>query len=218
MSLTLCIIVVILELFCTSFVDARRRHVTATGRVLCSIDGTSHPLEFITVKLKDKDAIVDDTFGTTRSDGTGSFTVSGSARDIFGNPDPFIQVEYEYSGQYGRMEVQREFLGINRKESTPTTGISHHINFGDIVFNSEHCKAYVMTVRAMRDYGVRTGKPLPYSKLKVVTQAPIHGGTPYATLNKIRIPKDYDYGLSTAKHELAHTVRHSLVSVRFCYL
>ena len=66
----------------------------------------------------------------------------------------------------------------------------------------------------MKNYSTRTGgKSLPYSRLKVVTEALIHGGTPYATTDKIRIPNGYSYNLQTAKHELAHTVRHSLVSI-----
>ena len=205
-------IVILLGLFSALPVEARRRHVTATGRVLCAIGGTSHPLQFVTVRLKDRDLVFHDTFGSTRSDSSGYFTVSGSARDTFGNPDPFIEVEYQYSGVYGRMEIQNELLGINRRDDTSTRGIASHIDFGDIIFSNDHCKAYVMTYRAMKDYRERTRKSLPYSRLKVVTRAPIHGGTPYSTTNKIRIPSGYNYGFETAQHELAHTVRHSLVS------
>ena len=207
-SSSLCTMVIFLGLSCPTSVDARRRHVTATGQVFCSINGHSNPLEFVTVKLKDKDTV----FGSTRSDSSGYFTVSGSARDVIGNPDPYIQVEYEYSGAYGRMEVQQEVLGLNRKDSTSTRGIADYINFGNIIFNNDHCNAYVMTYRAMKDYRNRTSTPLPYNRLKVVTRAPIHGGTPYSTTDKIRIPSGYNYGLQAAKHELAHTVRHSLVS------
>ena len=198
---------------CILSVDGRRRHVTATGRVLCSIGGTSYPVEFTKVTLKDRDTIFHDTFGSTRTNNLGYFTVSGSARDVFDNPDPFIEVEYEYSGVYGRMEVQQELFGINRQEDTSTRSYSSHINFGDITFGGDHCRAYVMTYRAMKDYRLRTSKSLPYSRLKVVTRAPIHGGTPYSTTNKIRIPSNYNYNIETAKHEFAHTVRHSLVSI-----
>ena len=69
-----------------------------------------------------------------------------------------------------------------------------------------------MMYKAMKDYRFCTGKSLPYSRLRVVTRAPIHGGTPYATTDKIRIPSGYNFNLESAKHELAHTVRHSLVS------
>ena len=207
------IILAIIGICCTDFVDGRRRHVTATGRVLCSISGTSYPVEFTKVRLKDRDTIFHDLFGDTRTNNLGYFTVSGTAGDVFGNPDPFIEVEYEYSGAYGRMEVQQELFGINRKDDTSTRGYSSHINFGDITFSGDHCRAYVMTYKAMKDYRFRTGKSLPYSRLRVVTRAPIHGGTPYATTDKIRIPSGYNFNLETAKHELAHTVRHSLVSI-----
>ena len=113
---------------------------------------------------------------------------------------------------YGQMEVQQELFGINRKDRTSTRGYSSHINFGDIIFSGDHCRAYVMTYDAMKDYRFRTSKALPYSELKVVTRAPVHGGTPYATTNKIRIPSSYNFDFETAKHELAHTVRHTLVS------
>ena len=100
------IILAIMGICCTYFVDGRRRHVTATGRVLCSISGTSYPVEFTKVRLKDRDTIFHDLFGDTRTNNLGYFTVSDRAGDVFGNPDPFIEVEYEYSGAYGRMEVQ----------------------------------------------------------------------------------------------------------------
>ena len=207
-------ILVFIGICCINSVDGRRRHVTATGRVLCSISGTSNPVpvQFTLVKLKDKDVVFHDTFGTTRTNNLGYFTVSGRAGDTFGNPDPFIEVEYEYSGVYGQMEVQQELFGINRKDHTSTRGYSSHINFGDIIFSGDHCRAYVMTYDAMKDYRSRTGKALPYSELKVVTRAPVHGGTPYATTSKIRIPSSYNFDFETAKHELAHTVRHTLVS------
>ena len=190
---------------------ARRRSATATGRVLCQINGASYPVEYATVRLKDQDIIFHDTFGSTRSDSSGRFTVSGSAGDLFGKPDPFIQVRYEYTGWYGNMKVQNE-LGTNRRDRTSKRSYARYISFGDIYFSSDHCKAYVMTYRAMKNYRSLSGKSLPYSRLKVVTHAPIHGGTPYSTTDKIRIPSGYNYDFGTAKHELAHTVRHSLVS------
>lgn len=41
-----------------------------------------------------------------------SFSVSGKAGDLIGNPDPYIQVEYEYSGTYGKMEVEMDLEEI----------------------------------------------------------------------------------------------------------
>ena len=208
------IILAFIGICCFWSVDGRRRHVTATGTVRCSIGGISYPVEFTKVRLRDRDVLFHDTFGSTRTNSQGYFTVSGTAGDVFGNPDPFIEVEYEYSGTYGRMEVQQELFGINRREDTSTRSHSSHINFGEITFSGDHCRAYVMTYKAMKDYNIRTHKSLPYSRLKVVTRAPIHGGTPYATTDKIRIPSGYNFNLETANHELAHTVRHSLVSIQ----
>lgn len=193
---------------CSSLVvNGKGGPVTATGRVLCSISGISYPVEFTRVRLKDKDTI-----GSTYTNSLGYFTVSGTAGGLFSQPKPFIEVEYEYSGVYGQMDVQKELFGVKRREHTSTRSYSNRIDFGNITFNSDHCRAYVMAYQAMKDYRMRTGKPLPYSHLKVVTRAPIHGGTPYSTTDKIRIPSGYNFNLQTAKHELAHTVRHSLVS------
>ena len=192
---------------CALPVNGKGGYVTATGRVLCTVSGTSYPVEFIKVSLKDKDTI-----GSTSTNSLGYFTVSGTAGGLVSDPKLYIEVEYEYSGEYGQMDVQRELFGVNRREHTSTKSYSSHIDFGNITFNSDHCRAYVMAYDAMQDYIMRTGKSLPYDRLKVVTRAPIHGGTPYSTTDKIRIPSGYSFDLKTAKHELAHTVRHSLVS------
>ena len=166
------------------------------------------------MRLKNRDlAYLQGTLGSTHSNSSGYFTIAGMGGDLFGNPDPFVEVEYEYSGEYGSMEVQNEIFGINRQDDTSSRGFLSSINFGDIIFSGDHCRAYVMTYQAMKDYRVRTGKSLPYGRLKVVTKAPIHGGTPYSTTTKIRIPAGYNYDFNTAKHELAHTVRHSLVNI-----
>ena len=187
--------------------NSQRSYVTATGRVLCSVNGASYPVKFTKVSLKNKDTI-----NSTHTENLGYFTVSGTPGDLFSKPELYIEVEYEYSGEYGQMDVQRELFGINRRERTSTMSYSSLIDFGNITFSSDHCRAYVMVYQAMKDFMRRTGKYLPYDRLKVVTRAPIHGGTPYSTTDKIRIPSGYNFNLVTAKHELAHTVRHSLVS------
>ena len=206
------IVLSVVVLLCVLSADARRRSATATGRVLCRIDGAVYPVQYAVVRLKDRDLIFHDTFGSTRSDRYGRFRVSGSARDPFRNdPDPFIQVEYQYSGPYGNMKVQSGF-GRQRLDRTSTRRYARFLNFGNIYVRGDHCRAYVMTYFAMVNYRRLSGKSLPYSRLKIVTRPLIHGGTPYATTNKIRIPSGYRYTYTTAKHELAHTVRHTLVS------
>ena len=192
-------------------VDARKKYARATGRIFCHINGRAHPVQYAKVSLLDKDPIGHGTFGSTRTNSLGYFSVSGKAGDLIGNPDPYIQVKYEYSGSYGKMEVESG-LGRNRHDKTSTKPFSSSLNFGNIYFSNDHCKAYVNTYLAMQNFRYRTGQSLPYKTLKVVTHAVLHGGTPYATTNKIRIPKGYNYDENTARHELAHTVRHTLVS------
>ena len=189
--------------------------ITATGRVFCQFqfDGYTDeifPVEFVKVSLKDKDAIIHDTFGTTQTNSSGYFEVSGSASDLFGNPDPFIEVEYKYTGIYGEMEVENELLGINRREKTKTKTANAYLDFGDLIYDNHHCRSYIQTLRAMRNFHQRTTQSLPYNCLKVITS---EIGIPFATVNKIRIPSYFNYTFSTAKHELAHTVRQSLVSL-----
>lgn len=206
------LLLIALILSCLSLSDAKKHTVSATGTVKCRIDGISFPVKFVKVKLLDDDGIFHDTFGTTRTTSSGYFSVSGSAGDLFGKPDPFIQVEYEYSGTYGRMEVDG-LIGVNRKERTSKRKFSKTINFGQIVFSSDHCRAYVRFLEAMRNFRQRTGTPLPYSRLHVRTKVIIHGGTPYSLLDTVQIPSGATLSLTTAKHELAHTVRHTLVSL-----
>lgn len=205
------IILVTLLLLCFLPVDARKMHARATGRILCRIDGRNYRVPHAIVRLKDRDSGRDDTFGSTRSSRTGWFRVSGRAGDRYGKPDPYIQVEYQYRGIYGRLDVENAAM-VNRKDKTRTRRYSRYLGFGNLYFSGDSCRAYVMTLRAMKDYRRKARKSLPYSKLRVVTLARIHGRTPYATTNKIRIPRGYRYRFSTAKHELAHTIRHSLVS------
>lgn len=64
-------------------------------------------MEEFKVSLRDEDLIFHDTFGTSRTDHNGYFTVSGQAGDLWGNPEPYIRVEYQYSGYYGKMDVRK---------------------------------------------------------------------------------------------------------------
>ena len=163
---------IILILICgILFVNGKRYNITATGQVLCSVSGTSYPVEFTKVNLKDKDTI-----GSTCTNSLGYFTMSGTADDLFGEPKLYTEVVYEYSGIYRQMEVQKELFGIKRREHTSIKSYSSRIDFGNVTFSSDHCRAYVMAYQVMKDYRMRTGKPLPYSRLKVVTRAPINGG------------------------------------------
>ena len=196
---------------CVFSVEGRRKYVRARGRVFCRINGQAYPVSYAKVSLLDKDRIGHDTFGTSKTSLSGYFAISGYAGDLWGNPDPYIQVEYQYSGSYGVMDIENS-IGINRRDKTSVRSYSMYLDFCNIYFSGDSCRAYVNTFLAMKHFRVNTRLLLPYRKLSVVTRALLHGGTPYATRNKIQIPTGYNYNLRTAKHEFAHTIRHALVS------
>ena len=198
-----------------STVSARRYYTRAWGKVLCRMEnGRTESMKGIQVKLKDRDVVFHDTFGTTRTNGAGYFSVGGSARDAWGKPDPFIQVVYDYHGRYGQLEVEG-FAGITRKYSTSKRRYASRINFGNIVISDEHCRAYVHFYNGLRDYYLRTRSRVPYGTLHVYTRFIVHGGTPYAIRSRVNIPPGYRLSLRTAQHEIAHTVRHTLVSNKY---
>ena len=195
---------------------------TATGRVMCNFNGEGHPLKHVKVKLKDHDTILHDLFGETRTDDNGRFTVSGKAKDPKGTPDPFIGVFLEYSGPYGKMDVknnQRFPIRTTRCTKTRKRSYERHINFGDIVcisWASQHCAAYVMFYEALKEYRERTGgKPLPYNHLTVHANVYhlSNNITTFAQRHTVIIPWYSNLKMETARHELAHTIRQTLVRI-----
>ena len=206
----LLLILAVLVASCTG----KRYQATASGKVTCKMaDGSIEPLKRVVVKLMDHDFLIHSKFGETRSGNDGSFTISGSAKDLIGKPDPFIQIVYDYQGIYGHMEVDG-FAGITRKYRTPKKKYAPSLSFGNIQVSDDHCRAYVQFYYALRDFYRRTGSKVPYKTLHVHTHVLIHGGTPYAIRSKVNLPKGYPITRSTARHELGHTVRHTLVSIR----
>ena len=190
-------------------VCARNHRVTAFGIARCKLDGKFQPIPEVKIKLLDDDVVFDDTMATGRTRRSGRFYLSGQGRDAFnGKPDPKIQVEYAYSGPEGKFEIEK--IVRNRKDESGTKPYSRVVNFGFLSFDNPHCRAYIRFYRVLKEYATfRIGKP-PYSTLKVKSKAIIHGGTPFATTNVIRIPKSWDpISMSTARHEFAHTIRHS---------
>ena len=125
---------------------------------------------------------------------------------LFGDPDPLIEVEYKYTGIYGEMEVENELLGINRREITETITANAYLDFGDLIYVNHHCRSFIQTLQAMRNFHQRTMQSLPYDHLKVITS---EIGIPFATVNKIRVPSYFNYTFSTAKHEITSTARYS---------
>ena len=168
-------------------------------------------MPYVQIELMDKDLIVDDKMGSTTASSTGSFSVKGSGRDgLRGKPDPYIRVTYSYSGTYGKLKVVKLFK-IVRRDKTSQMSYRSYINFGTINFSNLHCSAYVEFYKALRHYKLAAKSPLPYNTLYIRTNALIHAGTPYATTNVVRIPRKYEkyFTYATAKHEFAHTIRHS---------
>lgn len=187
---------------------------TARGRILCN--GVA--MKYVKVSLKDSDAIIgDDIFGTTRTDSNGYFTVSGSADDdIFsGAPDPYIQVDYYYSGYYGTLDIQDGLIiATTAYDRTSEKSYSSSIDFGNINFNNKKCKTYQNMLNTLIDYRTRTGIVPPVA-IEVDLDSVINGGSPYSTTDTIHVPTGYtNYNggnyleLSTCKHEFAHIIRH----------
>lgn len=198
----------LVALFCLMLLSAvNAAFVTAKGRVVC--DGQGLPYTRIT--LLDDDIIADKKMGSAITDSSGYFTVSGSASDVAiskkkRRPDVRIRSDLEHSSVYGSFEVKRPVLKGKEKSST-LKDREGDVNFGTINFNSDACKAYLRFYNAIRDFYTRVGYRLPLN-LKINTEVLVHGGTPYALYDDIKIPKGYHVSTETAIHELAHTVRH----------
>lgn len=205
-----------------SLVSATAHSTTVTGRALCRINGQSVPLKETTVKVFDDD-LIDNLVGEAATGMDGRFSVSGVARDIFGVPNIYIAVVHTYSTLIEKNGILTKsdilnidgLFGIPRFHRTTLIPINDTIDYGDIFITNDHCRAYVHFYDAIIDYKSRTEMQLPYETLRVCTHALIHGGTPYALLDKAFVPRDYPLNLETAKHELAHTVRHTLVRKQY---
>ena len=167
----------------------------------------------ILVKLMDKEIIGSTFISSTWTNDNGRFTVSGEGTDLLGKPDPRIRVDYEFLGVpfYGSKIKLQDWLRRVRRYRSSVRSYARNINFGDINISDEHCRAYMRFVTAVKDYTSRTGTALPYSTLHISTNAVFASwfNTVYATLNRVHIQRGEDLSIGTAKHELAHTVRHS---------
>jgi len=187
-------------------------YASARGRVLC--DGV--PLKYVKVRLMDSDIDWDDEFGATKASAEGYFWVDGSADDILGAgaPDPYIQIDYYYSGIYGTLDVEDGIIASTAYDETNVRSYSSSMDFGTINLNNKKCKTYLNMLNAIIDYYNRNlHVKIPQSTLYVRLDAILIGATPYSELSQINVPSSYqgtgilDY--STCKHELAHTVRHT---------
>lgn len=181
--------------------------VKATGRIVCHGRG----LPYARITLMDEDLGFDKTMGSAYTNSQGYFTVSGSASDVSFNPnkrrpDVYIRMDYRHSSSNAIFEVKRPLL--KGKEKTGTLhDRSGNVNFGTRTFNTEACLTYLRFYDAMRDFKTRVGYRVPFD-VKINTDVVINGGTPYALYDNIKLPSGTNISPTTAKHELAHTVRH----------
>lgn len=181
--------------------------VVATGRILCAGRG----LPFSKISLMDDDPIIDKRMGSATTSSSGYFTVSGSASDVAikrsrRKPDVYIRLDLEHSSSKAIFKVTRPITKGKHKSSVKSNR-SGNVSFGTLSFSNDACKAYLKFYDATRDFRTRVGYRVPFS-LNIRSEAIIHGGTPYALYDNIKLPKGYALSFTTAKHELAHTVRH----------
>ena len=131
--------------------------VSGSGKITCQMeDGSTEPLKLVIVELLDYDSLPHDLFGETRTGGDGSFSITGSARDLNSKPDAFIQIVHNYQGRYRHMEVIGS-AKVTRKFSTPKKHYAPSINFGNIQISDDHCRAYVLFYKVLKDYYERIG-------------------------------------------------------------
>jgi len=180
---------------------SRKKQMEVSGCLKCD----NQPIPYVKVHLYDNRWIGRGRrLATSRTGVNGCFRMSGKGRKAY------VSVEYQYSGTYGNMEVENS-LGWNRRDKTSTRKAQSNINYGVVNFSGTNCKTYNVFYTALVNYKQRTSMALPYKTLNVKTNYWLHGGTPYALLSQVRIPRNYRHiDVSMALHELAHTLRHSL--------
>ena len=118
-------------------------------------------------------------------------------------------VLFQYTGQYGKMEVEGMF-GAKRVAKSSTRRFGKKIDFGVINFSGTTCRVYQQFMKALIDYREETNASLPYHKLHIQTSAMFRATQPLALTNTIRIPHNQKrITKERAIHEFAHTLRHS---------
>ena len=198
----------------------RNHPVTATGQVRCLLNGTYQPLPHIKIELVDEDGLIDAVMASTTTNSTGFFHVSGEGRDgLNQKPDPKIRIEYAYSGTFGRLHIEKDTIfGENRKEETEVKSnrFSSYIQFGQLDYDNEHCRAYYRFYTALKYYYALSGEKTPYRTLHVRTDA--SQGDISANTDVIRIPHSRDpISQEVADKYFAHTIRHSYDGSIFQY-
>lgn len=176
-------------------------HVKATGRIMCH----GQVVPYAQIKLMDND-FIDSTMGSAVTNELGYFTVSGSASDIHRRPDVLIRMEYKHFSTKANFHVTLP-TRMGREKSRTLYDREGDVDFGTLLFNTETCRTYLSFYQATLDFYNRVGYRVPF-QVKINTEVLLHGGTPYALYDEINIPKLTNIDVSTAMHELAHTVRH----------
>ena len=200
----------LLLLFCTAaVVQGESVHrATATGTVKCFLDGSFQPVPHVIVELHCHTKASDDTKVTEgRTSESGNFSLPMSSRKCFKSRStwPRIKVIYNYSGTYGNMEVE----ALHGKRYYTSTSKDLKIEF-DIKMKNKFCRAYTRLYHdGLKYYYNIVGNTPPYSKLYVQPNSVIHGGVFHSSVYILRLSKRKDYVQSSARHEFAHTIRHS---------
>ncbi|CAH1794827.1 unnamed protein product [Owenia fusiformis] len=199
----ICIVLVVLT------AGAFGHDVSIRGRFTCGGAAVKNAL----VRLLDQDYLVDDILADGWTDENGEFELSGDGVDGWnGNPDVFIKLEYNY---LNKMVVKDRTLRVRYETSEITNNFSGKSDIGTINVNNEHCRVYQLFREAILDYTLRSENDnLPYDYLTVHTDALLSlvSGTrkPWSNIDTIRVPGGYPLNATTARHELAHTLRHAM--------
>ena len=152
----------------------------------------------------------------TRTRNSGCFRISGQTVKLYRKPRFKVEVQYSYNGAYGCMKIKSRAPTFPKVQthSTSSKKYARSIYFGRISIADEHCRAYTRFYETLKDFHKRApaSPPLPYDCLDVITDSVISNwpvNNAFALIDTIRIPGGYRLSIEAAKHEFAHTVRHS---------
>lgn len=185
--------------------------ITATGRLTCNGKAIANSK----ITLRDDDLVKDEKMATGYTDANGNFRITGSGGDIAirkkkRRPDPFVKPEYSASGSFGALSVGPTINLLRKTDKTKTLDDRKGtVSYGTVNFNSDECKAYLEFLKAMKDYKKDVGLKIPGRTLKVQTRVILQAGAPYAAYRTFRFPKNTKIDQETARHEMAHVVRHT---------
>jgi hypothetical protein len=185
----------------------------AEGFLTCQGD----PLANITVQLYDTNGTL---VAMESSDRRGYFSFDLSARQPLG-PKPAIQVSYRYIYDLHNSFVVTNSLKVVRSERfilNQTAAADGRVRFGTIALKPKYCNPFDQFRLALNEFRETAQRPHPQKVLYIIADAwvatrllPIIS-VPFASTNTIRLPRQSPGALTlhTARHELGHTIRHTL--------